>query len=649
MSRDNCSRRDFLTATAAGLLTTSPLAQPNSYSSGNVLPAGELDPLNHLDPSPNQAQSDWISKARDYQLPQWFESSRVHLHTRLTRSEANMGTKVAKSVKQMGANVFTRHVKSGDYGPFWPTKVGKPYTLAAERNFVAEMIEDAHSEGIKILGYYWITTDLAASEEHPEWLCRDANGKTIDASRHGNYLCLNSEYVQLVEARLLELVDMGIDGIYFDYQHMPRGGCWCDTCQRTYLQQTGRRLPRTNRTNEPEYGAHIDFTNQIVESAFLRWRKAIHTRRPDCVMVISGANFASTHTTHLSTHMFHLMDSNKTEFMRPYAYDEHMQTKYAKILLPERDAKLAFGFQLCRDATDGRPAHVWLPFMKESVTAITGVSGIVAHGCIAALDVLEKNFPDPILEPAINLAQKVSPAFTGTKAVRWAAVHFSEIARHRHGVGPRWDLDMWTNSSSRSFGAFQTVLRRRLPLGIITDSQLERGWTEGIEWIFLPNPEALTVEMQKAIRDFKQRGGTIVEHQASWNWYESEQFNRSTRDLASRLAPLESRSPMLIQGGPELMHANLFCTKDRGRFVVSLVNDFPWIQDQNSEEAQEAIAESHQTTISGVSVSLKLPQKAKLIREVVTEKTLESNFLRDRELIRVPDFQTLSVIEIILA
>lgn len=587
---------------------------------------------------------DWIEGTAGYQLPDWFEGQRAHVHTRLSRSERYLSMKVGASIRSMDARIVTRHVKSGEDGPFWPTKFGRPFPLAANRNFVAEMIADAHSAGCKLIGYYWITTEAAVEVEHPEWLCRDAKGQPIAASRRGKYLCLNTPYRDLIEKRLLELVAMDVDGLYFDFRHMPPGRCWCENCRRLFQEKTGRDLAaNTTQIDESGIRDHIELNNAAIETAFRGWRAAVHAIKPDCVMVVSSSNYASLHTTHMSSRLFHAMDANKTEFGRPFSNDEMLVAKYPELRRPEKDVKLALGFALCRDGGGGQPAHVWLPFMTDETRAMLGAAGIITHGCIANIDVREDRFPDPVLKPAFELAARVSPALGGTRPVRWAAVHFCEIAR-RNPAGKTAFREMWVQSTARTFGAYCALLRERLPVGLITDTQLERGWTDGIEIIFLPNPEALTPAMKLALTAFRRRGGTVIEHRQSWAWHTEGGFKPATDEFIEMIRTKSVTSPMRVVGGPERLHASCFRSTDGKRHAITICNDFAWIDDRHDHEKGSAAGAATPQACGDVVIILRLPYSPTKLSDALTGQRLEAQRTAQGLEIALPKFDILSVV-----
>jgi arylsulfatase A-like enzyme len=596
-----------------------------------------------LKPPPAPAENDSSAAGgAAYRLPEWFESRRGHLHTRLGFGKQKyFERRVGKAFASVGAKVYTRHVKSGDESPMWPTLVGKPNPLAVNRNFAAEMVADAHKAKSRMIGYYWETSEKALGEEHPDWLCRDVEGKPIKGGR-GDHLCLNTPYRDLVRERLLELVDMGVDGIYFDYVHMPRG-CWCAACRRGFRETTGREPPATSSPTDPALPALTEFNNAVIENAFREWRAAVHARNPDCVMVVSSSGYASLLYTHMSTRLFPLMDSNKTEYGHPYGHDRIL-ARYPDIEKPERDIRMAIGWSLCRDGAEGRPAHVWLPGMQDADECRFAVAGILTHGCIANIDMNETKIPDATLAPAFELCDRVSPAFAGTQPLRWACVHFSERGRRRHNTGPRAPAMIWTKSTARTIGAYRALFRDHLPVGLITDEQLERDCPAECAVLFLPNPEALTDDMQAAVKRFRGRGGLVIKHDPDWDWTTREGIDAATAAVRARYAKAAAVSPVRVSGGPPAMHASVFVDAERRRFVVPLCNEFAWV-DPHAKDSERILRPPQGVgPIDGVRVLFNLPQPPARFRDAVTGQPLQSRPVAGGIEVEVPRFEISSVV-----
>jgi len=82
-----------------------------------------------LDKDTDQSSGGSTQDNNNYSLPAWFLENRVQAHVRYTLKMMKNNPEFRKNgnkiLKDLGANVITRHLKSADEGAWWPTKYGK--------------------------------------------------------------------------------------------------------------------------------------------------------------------------------------------------------------------------------------------------------------------------------------------------------------------------------------------------------------------------------------------------------------------------------------------------------------------------------------------------------------------------------------------
>ncbi len=523
---------------------------------------------------------DFLQALPEYELPEWFDGSRVQLHTRLglrgRRFNEDTFYNAAKYFKQMGVKVFSRHIVTGGEGAWWPSAVGAVHDLAKDRNIAKEIIDDTHKHGLKVIVYYRHVEDDWAAENHPEWRCVDWNGKPIMASR-GINMCMNSPYADYVLRRQLELVDLGADGFFYDHVHMPREACWCRYCRDAYKKLTGLDYPKDDNPDDPFWHKLKEFNNYTIAKTFSEWREALHERRADVVMVVGSNLWPCLSDKHMDHRAFRIMDCHKTEFNKGTVY------RSPKALWPfpsnmrpmDLDVRLGYGFDVSRDASDGRPAHVWAHRIQYESHALAASAGMVAHGCVANLDVRETEIPDMNFKSSFEMGDRVSPYLKGTKPLRWAAVLHSEYARDRLGLD---GYKVWKDNLYPLYGAYHVLLRDRVPVGFLTDSQLEQERLDRVRVIFVPDYKRLSDAMKESLGKFEKRGGTVVANRPEWEWHTEAGWPRATKQFREALAEAYRTVPVRAAGGNEKMHLQAYRSKDGKRLTVCVANDFSWVQ-----------------------------------------------------------------------
>ena len=629
-------RPDCLLITIPGFPATDALLQrqPTARSQAN---ATLLDqPLVPIRPS-------WLDRVSDYQLPSWFEASRVQAHTIIGAKYLTDARflRFAEGFKTMGDRVLTRHVQGHHRGAWWPSKIGAVHPMAVNRNLAKEIINSSHASGIKQIVYYNHQFDSTLLESHPDWFCRDSEGQLVS---HANqpFLCMNSPFVDYYLTRALELASFGADGFYFDFVHMPKKGCWCNNCKVKFKAATGLEHPKKYNPKDPVWRKLVEFNNVTIENAFLKWRQGLHAANPELVLVVSTHLWTGLSDHHLTNRLLRLSDSPKMEFLSPNRPVLNRVFQKEPALLPtEPEVRLALGFDMARDAADGRPPHVWTFGLLDRVSALHATAGMLTRGCIANLHIREETVPNMQFRDAFRLGDKVSPYLSGRQPLRWAIIHYPEAGRNRLALD---EVRMWTEVLYPFYGAYQALFKARLPVRIVTDSQLEEGRLEGYRLLFLPTPGGLTPKMQQAVQEFEHSGGVVIRQHPDWRWH-ARSGGRETAERAF-LAQLKDKLkelPLSITGGPEGLHAVVFEPKGDRRLTVALANEFSWVHTGHPPKKGEQLS-APPPPCRGVKVKLRATRKPVKVYNVITGDCLTPESLDGWIVVRVPDFEQMALL-----
>lgn len=134
----------------------------------------------------------------------------------------------------------------------FPTKEGKMHrAFVGREGAMAELIAKCRQNGIRVVGYYSLTHDNVAYDEHPDWRMLDENGigkrgvknKNGKYHRYG-YVCPNNEdYRAFTYRRIDEMAAYAkMDGMFYDMPFWPHY-CHCPKCEARFLKETGERIP----------------------------------------------------------------------------------------------------------------------------------------------------------------------------------------------------------------------------------------------------------------------------------------------------------------------------------------------------------------------------------------------------------------------
>ncbi len=506
-------------------------------------------------------------------LPPWFTANRVHGHTRLTLStwkDTEEWVGAASGFKWLGAHAFTRHAKTGGEDPWWES--GEP----PPPNVVKDFIDSAHAAGLRIFTYYWHMSQTSLERPpHENWVCKSWSGSPIKARPGAHYLDITGPYGDVVLARLRDLAVMGADGLFFDARHLPPRGCWGTALEEDWRRLTGQPAPRPIPASRL-YQQFLDFKAKRIEETFIRWRDEIKAAHPNVVFVISTTVVPALTDREMTTRLARLADSAKNE------YEHAIDDEYNKSVFddpdlrkPVKHVRQALGWTVLRDASNGRPPHIWAKGVPNAEHAQAFAASLLTFGCIANMDVFEhglvvkdKSEPTPrgktpigALKAAFALGKTVSPHMAGTQLVRWVALHYSEQIRdsYRHRFGDAWRGVLWPLVE-----AYEVLSVAGVPVGIVNDQQLEEGALEGYRVLVLPKAGGLTAAQQQAVTAFRDGGGTVIENNPAWAWSDPTQGDTAAAAFRAVVGPYIRWAPVQVIGGPA------------GRYAVSYQRPWQW-------------------------------------------------------------------------
>ncbi|WP_443938508.1 hypothetical protein [Pedobacter sp. MW01-1-1] len=595
----------------------------------------------------------WMTEVTGYEQPEWFNSQRVQIHSRVSRyfkdpDNALYAHWAKNVVKALGANTFTRHIKTDESPLYWKSAWGNWAPIANSRNIIQEAIKEAHQNNTHMIGYYNHYTDSYIRDKYPSYRCKDVTGKDVVKKGRGTMLCFNSPYTDSVAIRLIEFAKMGGDGIYFDEIHMPREGCWCENCKTKFKAQTGHDAPTTIDVNSTLYKKYQDFNNQSILEAFNFWREKLKEVNPNLVMIIGSNTLPRLDQRHLNTDLFRLANAHKTEWDIPVRTLTNMP---AGIAVPNKSVWRGLGYTFDRDIADGRPAHIWVPGMSfvPANQVLAATAGLISFGHIANLDIFENLAPDLDFVPAIKYGNTVGSAMIQAKPLRWMLVHYSDAALEEY-VGTN-RVPLWKKFLSNLYGGYYVAQEQKYPVGIITDSQIEQGLFQGANVLFLPNREGISPAMQRKINEFKAAGGTVIEANENWKWYAAgAPFDQANQALNEVLSSVKARPLMESTAGSGFYYANYFSKKNGNNTVLlaAYSNDLNWIVTPHSKaEADELVPACVQPqAIKNIILTVLRAEKPLSVKRVETGENLKYQLEKGKLKVQVPAFQEGSLIEI---
>lgn len=609
-------------------------------------------------------------------LPSWFEANRVqaHFENGIQDDLAGLFHELHPAIRSMGANVLTRIFKTTAEGAWWPTAAGHTHEALAGRDLGAEIARDTHGRGLKVFAYYRIMCDDFVEKKHPEWLCRDADGKLVLEPRtrrqprpenRKHVICFNSPARDLVKTRLLELADRGVDGIYFDSWHMPEV-CTCENCRAAYLKEIGKSMNTAAARGSDDYRLVAQFVGRCVVRNFVDWKRAVQAKHPAVVFAIGSSLYPCFDTQmQITASLLHISDTSKTEFSKPFGGSletsadqpgiegQKRRRPYwdSSFATPSYDLQNALGWSLTRDSCDGRPPLMWIPFTQTEEEAFYSAAAAVSYGCIASIhptgmwtrrSASVDTSATRIYRSSYAMGVKVSPQLASARPLRSVLIHVSERSRNARIADPR---ALWVEFFAPVLGVFEAIKEEHLPVATINDLQLERTLAPETRVLILPHDNEITDPQRAVVRAFEATGGTVLRLDGGQGWHLKSEEPKLKRAIVERILARPEPVPIRARG-PVAMHAVFFRKPASPTTVVCLVNSFGWFRSERTvSEKEERPRSPPPCTNMVLEVSASQPPVRRAL-DVLSGKELPWRREGGKVVIAVPDFHVMSCVAI---
>jgi len=559
-----------------------------------------------------------IAMAPVTSVPQWYEENRVQLHTRVGAVHPNPETpaffgtdewlRASEGAAALGSKVLTRHFKARDEDPWWPSylpdsgetsmyaadRVNAGISLTAGRNLAQEYLDEAYTNNVRMIAYYWLSSEASLGVSHPEWVCRTSAGAPISHPRRGTYLDLASDYAKVVTGRLLELASMGAEGFYFDSFHMPEEGCWGGSFEQAFVTATGLAVP-TGATS-PTYGAWIRFKADFLTSYFNDLTAAVNKQFPHVAMIISNVTAVGLFETQ-TTSTLAASGIGKTEFSFATRFDNKFYATHPTVYRPDDDYRNALGWTLLRDASNGAPPHVWMAGFPNPAHVRAFVSSLITYGAIANIDVPEANLliannpagtsTRETVQAGVQLGNLLSSAVIGKTANTEVAILFSEAQRNARPT----IASAYAEVIGPVIGAFEAFRRETYAVNLVNDSQLADAAfnLSRFKILFITNLSQLSPSQAVAVQAFVTSGGKVIENSSGWNWTQAAGYQAAKAALIAIAGTLAPPS-LSTTGNNDHVHVQQFIDlRDPNKKTILISNDFRFVQSLRGSGGNEPI------------------------------------------------------------
>lgn len=442
----------------------------------------------------------------------WYERDYRIIQTNLREIDALENPRdIAKAVREFGGNVIVSNI--GGIIAFYPTDLQYHYRNPYLRgDFVGEMIEAAHSEGLAYLGRFDLAKGMKpAFDAHPEWfsLRRDGQPREYNGTYQG---CPTGGWMQDYGIEILKeaLTRYKPDGVFFNGVYFPstnwynaknEGNCTCDNCRRAFRAMYNRELPKSDNATDLAWNDYQAFQRRVLGDLLKKIDAATGPLLQGAP--IMGRNVVGRGELQRGVH--------RPPPEWPYQGGEQSRQYMA--------------------ANPGKPwsatsaSFVDFPWRQVTETAayhelrLAQVMGVGGHLDLYLMGTLADQVEPSWLPP-------VSRMFKWREAN--AAAYEGMVPNARVGLYDSAATKRFTGAID-SFGAYETPYRKyqigagrgsymmlvdsRVPFRLVSDARVADGTTklgDDLDVLYLPNTMVLTPPEAAAIDAFVENGGLLI-------------------------------------------------------------------------------------------------------------------------------------------
>ena len=438
----------------------------------------------------------------------WYEQPYRIVQTNLREIDAlEKPEEIARSLRDFGASAMVSNI--GGIVAFYPTRLPYHYKNPYLRgDFVGEMLEAAHANGLAYVGRFDVTKGMgAAYQAHPEWFVLNRDGKPREYE--GTYqTCPNGGWAQdyIFEIFRESLGRYRPDGLFFNgggyprtnYSGVDEGICVCENCQRRFRAMYGLELPAKDGPTDPNWNAYNEFRFRTSSELVERMNAAIRKIRPGTALMDYRAK----------------EDIGRGEAQRrvdrpapewPYQAGEETRSALAsnpgKPYSPTSTAHIDYPW---RQTTENAAAH--LLRMAQSL-ALGGQLDLYLMGTLADQD-------DPAWLPAISRLYKWHEAnaqhYAGLSPAMRVALFGVEMMQPPAVSAPwaKYALGAWR-------GSYSALVDARLPFWMVSDERLAAARDpaailDDFDVVLLPHTLQLSSVQASALDAWVERGGLLI-------------------------------------------------------------------------------------------------------------------------------------------
>jgi hypothetical protein len=202
---------------------------------------------------------------------------------------------------------------------------------------------------------------------------------------------------------------MGVDGFFFDEQHLPKAGCWNSPLQTSFETQTGLSAPST--LNQARQDSHWQqFKAQAITDTFRYWVDGVRAKYPDLAFIVSEAPLSALTTPQTNSELLNWVIPKTELSVADRPNNQSLEFDKHGFIEPNLASRRALAWTFLRDVSVSPPL-VWAPDFPDTEQTLAFVGAVLTYGGVASIDVIEENALEARNPPGATFREAIQAAF----------------------------------------------------------------------------------------------------------------------------------------------------------------------------------------------------------------------------------------------
>ncbi|MBW9113483.1 family 10 glycosylhydrolase [Rhizobium cauense] len=400
-------------------------------------------------------------------------------------------------------------LSAGGYIAFYPSEIPFHYVSQhlGDTDIFGALVDAARKLDMHVMARvdpHAIHSD--AAKAHPEWVMVNANGTPREhwaypdiwvTNAYGEY---NTVFMPEVVKEIVRKYD--IDAIFAN-RWQGHGVDYSEDSARRFKNMFGHNLPVKADTQDPAWQAWLQWRRRVLTDIIAQWDDAVKAIKPHASFIpnMAGSSLMEFDLDVIKKHCPFLVVDHQGRRGVELGWSAGRNGKRIRATFPDRPVVLI-------TSIGPEEEYRW----KDAVTAPEEmqlwVNDGTAHGLYAWFTkfngvVPDKRWVEPITD-SFHLQAAVEPVFEATSpSAEIAVIDPSTTLRH-------WAPEERSNGEKHDLGFYHALVEARLPFELLSDQVLTKENLDRFKVIVLANAACLSDAQIEAIRQYVDRGGSVV-------------------------------------------------------------------------------------------------------------------------------------------